>query len=410
MRYLFVVLTLLFMLRCETIVDVNIETHPAELVVTSLFTPEAPWRVLVQRTVATQEVASIFPYTVDNATVTVRGDDGSLVTLHHKGGGFYHAGHAQPRAGITYTLQVQADGFGTVEAVDRLPTPVVITDVRTWSTPDRESMRIEIDIQDDGRGRNFYELYIVDDSSVSPEPFTVRNLELDTQIKALEPSDFTEPEINTPLTDRALIHDGPFDGKKFTFQLGIYGYGRDKTVYIRTVSENYYEYYRTRTIQYITENDPFTEPVMIRSNIEDGHGVFAGYIQHTYGNLSHQWLLAEVSALWSAASFRVVYDNNSDKEDTDYIADGGAVVITLYSDYTVTGHMQLSETVPIISLDGGFSMQFGRVRLFHSSDTALRDMEFHFDPVEMELSGELNNRENRTAPHIFIDLVKTMNG
>lgn len=402
MRCLPFTLLMFFILSCETVIDVSIETRPAELVITSLFTPETPWRVLVQQTVPTQEVASVFPSTIENATVTIRGDDGSLVALNHKGGGFYHSANSLPRVGVTYTLRVQADGFTAVEAVDRLPVPVIVIDVRTWAATDIGSNRIEIDIQDDAAVRNFYELSVAGNGSGYHEPFTVLNPKLDAQIKELEVRDFLEPDIRTPSIERALIHDGPFDGKKFAFQLEAYG--RDRTVYIRTVSKSYYEYHRTRTIQHFTENDPFVEPIMVQSNIRNGHGIFAGYVQHTHGLLSPKWLLTEVSGTWLAASFKAIYDNDNDNKDVDYIANGGSVVITLHPDYTVTGSMQLMEQSQMISLNGGFSLQFGRIRLFHSSDTALRDMEFYFDSEGRSISGQINHPDVR--PRILVDFVR----
>ena len=379
---------------CETVVDVDVETRPAELVVTSFFTPDEPWRVLVQRTVGTQEVTA-FPAVVENATVTIRGDDGSFVALSHKGGGFYHAGNSFPRAGVTYTLHAAADGFRTVEAVDRLPAPAVVTAVRVQarSEADHGTKRIDIEIRDDGEVRNFYELSVLHDKQVYQVPFTLLNAELEDQIRSLDPGDLFEPELTTPYVYRALIHDDPFDGKTFAFRLETDGFHliqSNATIYIRTVSEAYFLYQRTRLLQQAAERNPFVEPIMVQSNIRNGQGVFAGYSLHTHGALSPRRLRSMASGAWKAFEFAGIEDN----EPVNYLADGGSVAITLRPDFTVVGRMQLPSldgALLTITLDGGFSLQGRDIRLFHSTDTVLRDMNLQFDPNSNSLSGHIGN-------------------
>lgn len=395
MRNIVIVTLLAVTAGCETVVDVDIETRPAELVVTSLFTPDEPWRVLVQRTVGTQEVAA-FPVVVEDATVTIRGDDGSFVALSHKGGGFYHAGNSFPRAGITYTLHVAAAGFRMVEAVDRLPAPAVVAEVRV--DDDQETKRIDIEIRDDGEARNFYELSVLNNRYLYQVPFTLLNAELEDQIRSLDPGDLFEPELTTPYVHRALIHDDSFDGKTFAFRLetdGFHGVREDATIYIRTVSEAYYLYERTLLLQQDTENNPFVEPVRIQSNIRSGQGIFAGYSLHTHGALSPRRLRSMISGAWKAIEFTGIEDD----EPVSYLADGGSVAITLRRDFTVVGHMQQpsSDDAPTtIALDGGFSLQGNDIRLFHSTDTVLRDMNLRFDPDSNSLSGTIGNPRHGT--------------
>ncbi len=52
--------------------------------------------------------------------------------------------------------------------------------------------------------------------------------------------------------------------------------------YLRNVSFEYHEYYRTAMQQLETIDDPFAEPVRIYSNIHGGKGVFAGYNEQVF--------------------------------------------------------------------------------------------------------------------------------
>ncbi|MCB0476306.1 MAG: DUF4249 family protein [Flavobacteriaceae bacterium] len=45
----------------------------------------------------------------------------------------------------------------------------------------------------------------------------------------------------------------------------------------RTVSEDYYLYHSSITRQNYSEGSSFAEPVFVYNNIENGHGVFAGF-------------------------------------------------------------------------------------------------------------------------------------
>ncbi|MFT6867249.1 MAG: hypothetical protein ACJA08_002089 [Cyclobacteriaceae bacterium] len=58
-------------------------------------------------------------------------------------------------------------------------------------------------------------------------------------------------------------------------------YGTADTIiydfHIKKVSEEYYKYEQTSQLQFDIGGDPFSQPVPVFNNIENGFGIFAGY-------------------------------------------------------------------------------------------------------------------------------------
>lgn len=395
MRTLFsMVLCAAVLLGCETTVEVDVAAHTPQLVVTGLIEPGRPWHVLVQRTAGTGETAPDLPVAVPDATVTIRADGGSEIVLRHRGGGFYHAAGPLPEAGAVYHLQAAAEGFAPVQASTRLPAPAPVTAFRLDATPAEH--RAEITLADPGTTRDFYEVFVLDDARFYPVPFTVVNPELMPQLQALDVDDLFDPERAGRPLERVLLHDGPFDGTRFTLRLAVESpwNAATATVYVRAVSEAYYRYMRSIRLQKGAAHHPFIEPVAARSNIRGGQGVFAGFTTWTAGPASPDVLHRQV-----VGSYRLSrYHGEIDDVPFDYRPDGAAGTLTLHADGTATGTLYLPDparpdTLRRFSLDGGYTLHDGLVRLFHDADTALRDMTFRRDPQTGALTGGL-------APHL----------
>ena len=377
---------------CESAVEFPGAPFRSELVVTSEFSAESPWIVIVQRTVGFDEVVT-FPVSVENATVTIEGNDGSRVELEHKGGGFYHSNCCRPQAGVTYRLQVEAKGFETVTAIDRLPEPTEIQDVQR-SPISREgdlATRMEVSISDNGSTGNFYEVSMLLDERWREIRFTVLNAELQDQLNDYALGDIVEPDLSTIYVRQLLLHDKEFDGRAITLVLETDPFSRVRqiggpvTVNVRTVSEAYYRYRRTRLLQKNTSKDPFAEPVEVRSNVKGGLGVFAGYAPETHGVLSDAVLRERFAGTFELTNYEVK-QNGTEKY---YVLQGGSGELRFQSDNTVRGNVSL----PIsdgeswsVSLDGGYYLRGRSVWFFHSAQTFFKAAEFDFTPDTGRLS------------------------
>ena len=373
-------------LGCESAIEFPGAPFRSELVVTSEFSAESPWIVIVQRTVGFDEVVT-FPASVENATVTIEGNNGSRVELLHKGGGFYHSNCCPPLAGVTYRLQVEGEGFETLVATDMLPESTGIQDVRRTvsGTTDLPVDRLEIDIKDDGTTRNHYELSVLLDLLWHEIDLTILNPELTDQLNDYAVSEFDDPGLYKVFVPRLLLHDKDFDGRTLTIRLEAFPsipideLGGKASVKLRTVSEGYYWYRRSLLFQENYGEEPFAEPVEILSNVTGGHGVFAGYTPETHGELSDVVMRNRIAGSYVLEGF--------DAPGSSLHLGSGELV--LHSDNTVQGSVKLPRGDGgwwSASLDGGFLQRGKWVRLFHSEPTIFRSAAMLYDAQRKTLT------------------------
>jgi hypothetical protein len=89
--------------------------------------------------------------------------------------------------------------------------------------------------------------------------------------------------ITAYLDDGVLFEDASFNGRRvsFSFPMQTRLKGRELFgqlfVELRTISEDYYRFYSSVGRQQDNPGPPYSEPVIVFTNVEDGRGIFAGY-------------------------------------------------------------------------------------------------------------------------------------
>jgi len=359
----------LTIIGCNSILEIEIESPDSQIVVTSLFTEKTPWQVVVQQTVGVQQ-ESILPAIIDDATVTIEGNDGTFLNLSHKGGGFYFEESSLPKRGVVYHLKVEANGFRSVEATDQLPALTEIQHVVV--NPNEE--RIFVTLNDDAQAKHYYALSMLT-HHIQHETFQVLNAELNEQMKQFAVQDPLSPYIDQPQVRVALIHDEPFNGQSFTINLSpIFFSSSSPTMYLRTVSQSYYNYYLSKIVQENTRDLPFSEPSSIRSNIVGGHGVFAGYMLDVHGDHQPEILQQELIGTYLSTGIISISQVNTQPDRVEF---------TLHPNYKATGFMQyphesVSDSMVTVSLDGAYNISNHdgldyAVRLYHDAQTFFRN-------------------------------------
>lgn len=360
----------LVLLGCESIIELELESVDPEIVVTSVFTENVPWQVVIQRTVGLQEEGT-HPSMIDDAIVTIEGSDGSFLELTHKGGGFYYSDTSLPQIGVIYTLSVKADGYRNIEASDEIPDQERQPYVRSV----KSDQRTAIILYDEAGVENYYAISMLT-ANVYWQDFSVLNSELDHQVKQYAIQDPFSPYVDRPQVPVVLIHDRSFDGKQYDLLLSIpkIFWTTNLSTYVNSVSKAYYEYYLSSIIQRNAENLSLVEPAPLKSNVQGGQGIFAGYNLYVDGALSPEKIRNQIIGTYDLSS---IY---TDPVDSTVLSD--EIIFTLYSDQSVTGGMKYysqGDSV-FISLEGGFtitdhgSSQY-LIQLHHSEDTFFRNAE-----------------------------------
>lgn len=287
---------LLFVAACERPVDLNLDEFEPQLAIVSNFALDQ--RVEVQVSKTQSPISTDNPEYVDNATVelyqaTQLIERLTLIPARNNNPPFYISQQFTPTSGIEYTLKVQAPNFKPVEAKSILPAPTPIralsitnVNIKPGTKPIQSVYEYEVQITFDDplKVKNYYHL------NFYQQLFTYR---LEGKDTILTEQVFLKQKFNSATDDNTMIsyfdggvlfEDKNFNGEpiSFSFPLQVEIVPSRQLLgnmyaELRTVSPEYYLYHNSLSRQQTSPGGPFSEPVIIYNNIENGQGSFAGY-------------------------------------------------------------------------------------------------------------------------------------
>lgn len=254
---------------CETIVEVDLPEHPPMLVANSLFNQHDSWQVLLHKSKNSLDRSSNSP--ILNATVEIFQDNRIITSLTHTGSGVYHSPqYIKPEIGIEYVLKASAPSYDPIEATDYVPIPVQIesVDYDISSNP----FKFTIHFTDPLETKNYYQVQLL-------TPVAEGNSFL-TQVW-WESNDLLFQDLGGGDPNISLFDDALISGESYSLKLKAYPHSveplRQIYVSLLSVSESYYNYMKSSKNQDDKGDNPFSTPVQVYNNIENGLGIFAGY-------------------------------------------------------------------------------------------------------------------------------------
>lgn len=283
---IFFVGTLLF--GCELVVDVEVPLERRRLTLNSFFTPDSVWKANIVLSRHILDNAESYD-SVTNANIVIYQDGVPIQALTHIGYGEYRSATGNILPGTTYEIRADVPGYSSVRSKSSVPTPVRIKDLNvTFEQTDSWSQEaiFSFKFNDLPNEANYYEVKLL----VHRKNKYFNGM--DTIESVYEGSAYIESEDPAIQSENNGFHDGLifkdilFEGKEVTVKFKTYlgrsypsGNSEEVTykVYLRTLSEDYYLYMTTASLQEYTSGDPFAQPVTVYNNIENGFGVFAGY-------------------------------------------------------------------------------------------------------------------------------------
>ena len=297
-QYIGIVIALSSLMGCGSLVQEvdpgNVPTSEAKLVIHSYISPQDTILAVVveaPRAVLGQQTDYFTRASIANATVDLSDGTRTVRLPYLSKEGLYHT---NPRnlpivAGRTYTLTVSAPNYPTATAQCTVPAQVVPTEIRIDSTYQNNFDQRQLTTvgrlvwQDPGGQANYYRVTGVSSKTVitkiSPRPNTAPRDTMITQINSLQ---FDEPTI-------ALANDKGRDGERFVSPSGYpinYNFGQSErllsqrfTMTLLATDESYYRYHDAIQRQDRAGDNPFAEPVLIPTNIQNGLGCFGAFNQ-----------------------------------------------------------------------------------------------------------------------------------
>jgi hypothetical protein len=204
-------------------------------------------------------------FAIEDAVVTLYANDSSIIIPYNPDKWTYSLDISEfpLQAGQTYDITVSASGYKSVDATTTIP-QYACTDVtylgmtRSWD-PDFEGWveKYKFRMKDIPGQKNFYYAKLS-----FPDPFdSTYSMELWAD------------------EDYGLASDEDHDGGDIYYNFSYYNYndipGKKATLYLLTTDENYYLFHKS--YWNYTGDDPFTEPVLMHSNVANGLGAVASF-------------------------------------------------------------------------------------------------------------------------------------
>jgi len=279
---------------CERPVELPFDIPDPRLVVVCNFTGDAFFIVQVSKSRSALD-QSPEEY-IANAKVDIYQGDTFIETLELVPRGpeirtpYYITRILKPVQGVVYTIQVEAPGFEKVMAQSSVPEA---TEILSFNLSDVVIQPIE-------NGNLRYEYTAEITFGDTPDEVNYYHLNLYQQLLAYELIDgdtsLVDSTIQTVIFSNSinnnlllahfgggiLFEDRAFQSNSIAIPVAVQINPQDKLigkvyVELRTVSEEYYKFHQTLNRQQNNPGGAFTEPVIVFNNIENGHGIFAGY-------------------------------------------------------------------------------------------------------------------------------------
>ncbi|MDG1350274.1 MAG: DUF4249 domain-containing protein [Crocinitomicaceae bacterium] len=284
------VTSFLLFTNCTKEIEFDAQDIAPRIVVNSLFTNDSLWTANISRSVGVLETTS---YTsIEDADVSIFDGNGVQVTaLTNQGDGLYTSPTgATPQADELYTIEVNAPGYTSVSATNRIPTAVQINSIDTVSSTNSDGENIletTINFQDPSANENYYMVEVLVKGTWIDE------FEGDT-IEFREPLQISCNDINVETINRfnsggfentylyLMLKDENFDGEDYALTFSVINYAELKDLElfgeIRLVNTSaaYFNYLKSFNMYQSASGNPFATPVQVYSNVENGMGIFAG--------------------------------------------------------------------------------------------------------------------------------------
>ncbi len=290
---------------CEQEVSLTLHQPEERMVVLCNFTPNQPFEVVVSRSqdllsdqstsyVRDAEVRVFDEYNalLANLSQYVESENPDVAP-------YYTNTSFMPQVGQPYTLKIRAKGLEQVQATDAIPVPVPLQQIEITSFQlqpsdlegiQRFQIRLQLKLHDPPGRNNYYHLNLyqeVKSFRTTAERDTLWGPSQLVQVGIASSS--LEAGVLSALDNGLLFSDHQLDGQLVNIELdadfflavpssakSTFTFG-DVYVELRSTSEAYYLYHSTLSRQRKSANTPFSEPVVIYNNIEQGVGNFSGY-------------------------------------------------------------------------------------------------------------------------------------
>jgi hypothetical protein len=267
---------------CVKEVNIPVEAMESRLVLKCLFDNNSKFNVRLSQSVpAIKNINAL----VSGATVILRCDDQVADTLEEIQPGIYQS-NIFAEFGKNYQITSSANGFETItSAISYLPEKCIIISAQITDSVAADETEIvsEIKIQfnDLPEYNDFYDIkvsYINDEDTTNIRFYRGYYADI-----GKEPVLINEGLLKY-YPSSLIFSDALFNGETYTLIANPTYREYDVMIILRHITMDYYNYLKTLTYHINSVDYSLwgsAEPINVRSNIENGFGIFAGYSSDT---------------------------------------------------------------------------------------------------------------------------------
>lgn len=293
-----IIILIVLGISCEKTIEIDLDDAKIRLVVNAEMNPDSTVKVNVTRSRHILDNAAI--EAVTDAIVKLYEDDVFIGNLTYESRGFYKINY-KPLIGKKYKIEVYHEKYDDVYGFTEIPIPIEINKIDTikkFSEYGDEIYNFSIKLTDVPVTQNYYMISLRNDytyqywddnivvyDTVQNGDTIVVNVTYGAYVTMRESQKLwfeSEDMIIDAFiynNNSVVFSDELFKGEQYSVKLDVYRYsfyGDTNKIYIDlySISPEYYKYLVSFEKHQNTSGDPFSEPVMVYTNIFDGIGIF----------------------------------------------------------------------------------------------------------------------------------------
>ena len=287
------ILVVIVLGSCTKTIDFEEGDTEQQIIVNSILCPDSTFKVMLTKSQSI--LTNYYHEMVSNAEVTLF-EDGAEVGLATEEAGYYKIAGFKPGAGKSYQLKIVA-GEKQLQAETTIPQPVEMLETDTSTVKDEwggEDMNIDLKFKDPS-GEDYYrisvfqeQLYRSGNQDGSTSYYlnkTSYNFNANDPVFKSLYSNFGGGDWDIgPENDYTIFPDDLFNGKEYHIQIKTrflsYSYPgmiyQKYIIHFQKISKDMFNFLKYSNLYDYYHDDPFSEPVPVYSNIQNGSGILAG--------------------------------------------------------------------------------------------------------------------------------------
>lgn len=273
----------LIFFSCEKEIPLDAEYTEPKITLNAVMYEDSTIRVHLSKSLSVIDNGTLDNIT--GATVELIDPSGNLIeVLSEEGNGFYES-NTNAAVGIAYTLRAAAGTYPTVRASDVIKPQASVSfyDSSSFTTVNDDVFEVKFNLSDNANGEGYFRVTVfekyVDPNTGQSYLSNVYFSPVDGRFQNNGNDNYQGEAF---LTSASLdLATGPLTIWTY-LNPNNYPPGSSLIVKVESLSKVGYEYFLSYQRAMETQGNFFAQPVLVRSNVEEGHGVFMGISENGF--------------------------------------------------------------------------------------------------------------------------------